>query len=138
MLSSTSEYALRAVLVLAQEHGQRTVTADEIARRTGAPRNYMAKTLNALAKAGLVSSTRGPAGGFTLLVDPCALQVASVIDCFDDNPGNGHCLLGEGACNPAEPCAAHRRWHAIQEARRAPLTGTTVHDLLATPAHRAT
>ncbi|MCC7052382.1 MAG: Rrf2 family transcriptional regulator [Gemmatimonadaceae bacterium] len=118
------------MLVLAQEPETHTVTADEIARRTGAPRNYMAKTLNQLAKAGIVSSSRGPSGGFSLLVAPADLRVATIIDCFDDAPANGHCLLGAGACNPADPCAAHTRWRAIQHIRRAPLTDTTVRDLL--------
>ena len=130
MLSSTSEYALRAVLVLAQSDGQRTMTADEVARRTGAPRNYMAKTLNQLAKAGIVTSLRGPQGGFTLVVAPDALLVSAVVDCFDDAPAHGHCMMRDGACDPASPCPAHARWRAIEEARRAPLTGTSIQDLL--------
>ena len=53
MLSCTADYALRAILVLARTGSDRPLRADEIADATGAPRNYLAKTLNALAKAGL-------------------------------------------------------------------------------------
>ena len=131
MLSSTSDYALRAILFLARHHGGPALRADEIARATGAPRNYMSKTLNALAKAGLVTSARGPLGGFTLACEPSTLTIAKVIDCFDEPRPHVRCLLGSGPCDPARPCNAHGRWTAINDARRSPLASTTVADLLA-------
>ena len=129
MLSNTSDYALRAVLVLAREYG-RPLRADEIADSTGAPRNYLAKTLNALAKAGVLTSARGPHGGFSLAVAPDSLTIARVIDCFETRQPQTHCLLGDGPCNRATPCAAHQVWSEIGRCRRAPLTTTTIADLL--------
>ncbi len=122
MLSQTSDYALRAVLVLAREYDRRSLRADEIARATGAPPNYLSKTLNALAKAGVLKSARGPQGGFSLAIPPESLSLARVIDCFETRKPHTQCILGDGACNPARPCAAHHRWTAINEARRATLT----------------
>jgi Rrf2 family transcriptional regulator, iron-sulfur cluster assembly transcription factor len=130
VLSLTSDYALRAALVLARFHGRRPVRADEIADETGAPRNYLAKTLNALAKAGIVTSARGPQGGFTLAVAPGELSLARVIDCFDEPRPQTRCLLGTAPCDPTRPCAAHHCWTAITAARREPLAATTVADLL--------
>ena len=66
MLSQTSEHAIRAVLFLAQQHGE-PVSADRVAGALGAPANYLGKTLNMLARRGLLASSRGPAGGFRLL-----------------------------------------------------------------------
>ncbi|GLC23818.1 RrF2 family transcriptional regulator [Roseisolibacter agri] len=131
MLSLTADYALRATLVLARRHGEGPVRVERIAAATGAPRNYLSKTLHALTKAGIVTSARGPAGGFTLAVAPDALTLARVIDCFDGPRVQSRCLLGTGPCDAARPCAAHHRWTAIAHARRAPLTTTTVADLLA-------
>ena len=131
MLSSTSDYALRAILVLAQASGGRPLRAEQIARATGSPANYLAKTLNALAKAGLVTSTRGPFGGFVLAIPAAELTLAHIIDCFDEPRPQTRCLLGAHACDPEHPCAAHSRWTAIKTARRAPLAGTTIADLLA-------
>lgn len=130
MLSTTADYALRATLVLARHHGGRPVRVEEIAEATGAPRNYLGKTLHALVKAGVVSSTRGPAGGFVLAIAPDVLTVARVVDCFDDPRPSGHCLMGAGACNPDRACAAHHRWTAVLAARRVPLTTTTLADLI--------
>lgn len=130
MLSVTADYAIRALLLLARSIDGRPLRADEIADGVGAPRNYMAKTLNGLAKAGLLASARGPAGGFTLLTDPEKLTIAQVVDLFETPRGNPRCLLGARPCDPLHPCAAHGRWTAIADARRAPLATTTLADLL--------
>jgi Rrf2 family protein len=137
VLSNTSDYALRAVLVIAREYQQRTLRADEIAASTGAPRNYLAKTLNALAKAGVLTSARGPQGGFTLAVAPEQLTLARVIDCFETRKPHTRCMLGGGPCDPERPCAAHGKWSMITKSRREPLATTTVADLLgAAPTHK--
>lgn len=130
MLSQTSEYALRAVLVLAGRYGIGSLSADEIADATGAPRNYLAKTLNLLVKEGILSSSRGPQGGFSLAISPDKLTLADVIDCFDDERAHSRCLLGNGPCDPANPCAAHEMWKNITATRREPLATTTVTELL--------
>jgi Rrf2 family protein len=121
LLSQTSDYALRAVLVLAREYEKRALLAEEIAGATGAPPNYMSKTLNALAKAGVLKSARGPLGGFSLAVDPQVLTIARVIDCFETRKPQTRCILGTGPCDALKPCAAHHRWSAINRARREPL-----------------
>ena len=131
MPSATADHAIRALLVLARTPGCQFMRADEIAAATGAPRNYMAKTLNALAKAEIVTSERGPAGGFALAVEPRALTLARVIDLFDATRPRSRCMLGNTPCNPQRPCAAHDCWTSVMNARRAPLMTTTIADLLA-------
>jgi Rrf2 family transcriptional regulator, iron-sulfur cluster assembly transcription factor len=130
VISSTSDYALRAVLVLAQAESGSPMRADEIARATGSPANYLAKTLNALAKAGIVASARGPRGGFVLAVAADELTLAHIVDCFDEARPNTRCLLGTRQCDARHPCRAHDRWTGVQAARRAALADTTVADLL--------
>jgi len=130
MLSNTADYALRALLLLARaEHG-RAVRADEIADATGAPHNYMSKVLNAIAKAGLISSARGPSGGFMLALPASDITLGRVIDLFDAVPHNPRCMLGSGPCDPGRPCRAHEAWKAVTGARRSPLNSTTIADLL--------
>jgi Rrf2 family protein len=130
VLSHTADYALRAILLLARQADGRPLRAEAVADAIGAPRNYLAKTLNALARAGLVASARGPQGGFRLAVAPDALTLGRIVDLFDEPRPHGRCLLGARPCDPARPCAAHERWTAITAARRAPLDGTTVAELL--------
>lgn len=130
MLSHTSDYALRAVLVLAG-NADRPFRADEIADATGSPRNYMSKTLNSLVKAGVLTSARGPQGGFSLAIPAETLTLARVIDCFVEPRPHTRCLLGNRPCDSSNPCAAHYLWAAINEKRRSPLATTTVADLVA-------
>jgi len=130
MLSQTSEHALRAVLYLARQPENTSVPADVIARALGAPPKYLAKTLNVLAKQGVLSSMRGPTGGFRLAVRADALTLARVVQPFDDSRNSGMCLLGGRPCDAREPCAAHANWTAIAEQVWAPLETSTVAELL--------
>src|SRR5690606_9107167 len=130
MLSQTAEYALRAAPYLAREPHRRPVTADTIARALGAPSNYMSKTLNALAKAGILIGMRGPTGGFMLVRDPAELTVADVVGTFDEPSQRPMCLLGGRPCSADRPCQSHYRWMAVTAAMREPLTATTVADLV--------
>ena len=130
MLSKTAEHALRAILVLARHGEGRPLPAEIIAGQTGAPANYLGKTLNILARHGVVRSSRGPAGGFALAVDPTKLTIAEVADVFTETPERSRCLLGSGLCDSSRPCAAHLRWKSVTAAAREPLRTTTVADLL--------
>jgi Rrf2 family protein len=129
-LTQTSEYAVRAVLFLAQVEENGRVSAEAIATALGAPVNYMSKTLNQLAKAGIVAGARGPTGGFRLAVDPTRLTVARVTEVFTPVKQNPVCLLGNRPCTSKRPCAAHHRWTAVTQAMQAPLAETTIADLL--------
>lgn len=129
ILSQTSEYAVRAVLYLARVDGGRA-SAEAIATALGAPANYMSKTLNQLAKSGVVTGTRGPAGGFRLAIDPAKLSVARVTQAFSTPRQNPVCLLGDRPCNSRRPCAAHHRWTEVTQAVQSPLEETTIADLL--------
>lgn len=82
MLSSTSEYALRAIVLLAStDRGY--LAASEIAARTGSPPAYTAKVLKDLSRAGRVTSRRGPNGGYSLSRPSDEITVLDVIDAVD-------------------------------------------------------
>lgn len=130
MLSATAEHAVRAVLLLARYDGHRALSADTIAAELGAPRNYLAKTLNALAKAGVVHSARGAAGGFTLAIPPEQLTLARIISPFDEQSRAPACLLRDRACDSNNPCAIHDRWMAIVGHAALRFEHTTVAQLL--------
>ncbi|MFN8717391.1 MAG: RrF2 family transcriptional regulator [Gemmatimonas sp.] len=130
MISATAEHALRAVLFLARHESTHALSADAIAAELGAPRNYLAKTLNALAKAGIVYSARGAAGGFTLAIAPDTLTLARVISPFRDHARAPACLLKSRPCDLVNPCAVHRRWTSIVGHASSTFETTTVADLL--------
>lgn len=130
MLSNTAEYALRAVLLLANQKNGKRVSAKEIAQATGAPANYMAKILNDPAHKGVVSSVCGKRGGFTLDVSPEKLSLAELAGHFDPPSTSPHCLMADRPCDPTKPCQAHMAWTEVSRAARAPLEAVSIADLL--------
>lgn len=131
MLSQTAEHALRALLYLAQQPEGQLSPANRIAGAIGAPANYLGKTLQLLATAGLVRGTRGRVGGYTLLVPPRQIRVADVIAAFEGADRPERCLLGNRSCSTATPCVAHLRWQQAQRAARSSVGRITIADLLA-------
>lgn len=93
MLSQTVEYALRAIVTIAQNAG-RVCTAREIAESTRVPPSYLPKLLQALAKGGIVSGHRGPHGGFQLLRDPEELTLWHVVSAIEPFQRIRECPLG--------------------------------------------
>jgi Rrf2 family protein len=130
MLSLTADYALRAILTLARDANRGAIRSDAIADAIGAPRNYLSKTMHALARAGIVTSARGPLGGFVLAIDPKELSVAQIADVFSEPRPHPKCLLGAGPCDHTAPCVAHLRWSALNGVTRDALSTTSVADLL--------
>ena len=131
MISQTAEYALRAVLYLARHQNGDPVSVETIADDLSMPRNYLSKTLHLLAKRGILTSARGPRGGFELAIPSERLSLSEIIQPFDDLEGRGQCLLGRPECNDQTPCAAHHRWKSLARLVSAFFRETTVHDLIA-------
>ena len=89
MISLTAEHALRAVVYLASHPGN-SCTVDCIAKHTGIPAGSLAKVLQQLNRAGLVSSQRGPNGGFVLTRVPQSLTFMDVIVAADGHVCERH------------------------------------------------
>ena len=136
LLPQTAEYALRAVLHIAAH--DRPVRVAEIATSLDVPQNYLSKTLHQLARAGILASTRGPAGGFRLAVPPERLTLQRVVSKFA-TAGGRRCLLGHGLCGEIPSCTVHTRWAPVAAQMRDFYEATTVADLLPTvPTSRGT
>jgi len=129
MLSRSGLYALQATLHLAQQETEAPVSAARMARELEVPPEYLAKVMGRLKGEGIVTSTRGPRGGYRLARSPSALTVEDVVHSFESPRPLKRCLLG-GACDPANPCSAHLRRLQWNEARIRILQATKLGDLL--------
>jgi Rrf2 family iron-sulfur cluster assembly transcriptional regulator len=128
-LPQTAEYALRAVYFIAEAPPGARVRVADVADALGVPRNYLSKTLHQLARAGVLTSTRGPLGGFRLGRPADRLPLSEVIAPFMPPEGRS-CVLGRARCSDASPCAAHSRWKAVSERMQSFFAHTTVADLV--------
>lgn len=107
MLSQTAEYALRAMVCLAEDP-ETPRTAQEIAGLAQVPAGYLAKVMQSLVKAGLVSSRRGLRGGFTLRRPPGSLSVLDVINAVDPLKRIHKCPLDRPE-HARKLCPLHKR-----------------------------
>lgn len=128
-LSSTARQAVHAVLCVALFDDDGPVRVDEVAAATGAARNYLSKTLHALARAGVLTSTRGPTGGFRLARPPAAISLERIVAPFEP-VGPRRCLMGFPSCGDANPCAIHDRWKVVATNVETFFRETTVAGLL--------
>lgn len=113
MISRTAAYAMEAALAIAQQPDGEPARAGELAERLGLPGNYLAKILNSLAHGGILSSGRGPTGGFTLSRDATDITVEDIISRFDDVGTSRRCFLGRGQCSDIDSCPMHEDWKRV-------------------------
>jgi len=113
MLNHSADYALRAVLFLAQQPRGSRSNVEAVSAAIGVPRNYLGKVLNTLARKRVLSSVRGPRGGFRLAADPAGITLENVIEPFQRLPERRMCLLGNRPCDQSRPCSVHTRWRRM-------------------------
>ena len=106
MISQTAEYALRAVIFLADHEGE-SHTAHAISSVTQVPTTYLSKILQSLARAHLVTSQRGPHGGFHLTKSPDEVTVYEVVQIIDPIQRITQCPLGISE-HGTNLCGLHR------------------------------
>lgn len=135
ILSQTSSYAVRALVHLADVDDGTPTKVEDIARELDVPRNYLSKILHTLARAGFLSSMRGPGGGFTMAQAPSSIRLLDVIRHFEGRHGEHTCLMGNKQCQEDDPCAAHDRWAVVKSQVTTFLSDTTIFDLLASQPH---
>jgi len=129
ILSQTAVYALRATLCLASHDALAPLRVDDIAERLDVPRNYLSKILHALARGGVLASSRGPGGGFRLAKAADQLTLSEVVAHFDQVSDNPTCLLGRPQCSDHSPCSAHERWRSASAAVAEFFSQTSIADL---------
>jgi Rrf2 family iron-sulfur cluster assembly transcriptional regulator len=118
MLSTTSEYALRALAHLARQPNGDAVLGRDLAHAAQIPANYLSKLLLTLRNAGLVDTTRGSGGGYRLRKPATEIFLIDVVELFEeisrDKPA---CFLGRTKpCSDSTPCTAHNAWRDLQGA----------------------
>ena len=116
MFSKTCEYAIRAVIFIAQKSkdGDK-VGIKEIAAGIDSPEHFIAKILQDLGKQGLVQSTKGPNGGFYLDKTNLKHSLADVVKAIDGDKLFSGCGLGLKICSETKPCPIHHEFKKIRQ-----------------------
>lgn len=131
MFSKACEYAIRAVLYISIKSvkGSRLGIA-EIAKEIDAPVAFTAKILQTLARNGVISSIKGPNGGF--FIDPKSKPVAltAIVRAIDGSDDVLHtCTMGLKECSDKFPCPIHHEIKQYKDHLRKVMKETTVQEL---------
>ena len=108
MLSNASKYAILSTLYLAEHSDEeRKISVKEIAENIDVPSPFLAKLFQQLVRGKIISSSKGPHGGFFLSEINKNKNVLDIIDNIDGlNKLNG-CFLGLHECDSSNPCPVH-------------------------------
>ena len=115
MFSKTTEYALRATIYIAQKStGEKKLGIDEITRAVNSPKHFTAKILQLLTRGNIISSVKGPNGGFFITDKQRLLSVKSVLIALDEYVVLEKCVLGLNECSETKPCPMHAQYKLIK------------------------
>jgi Rrf2 family transcriptional regulator, iron-sulfur cluster assembly transcription factor len=130
LLTLTGEYALRAMVYLAQNGDGESITSRQIAEGAEIPSKYLSKVLSDLVRAGVLCAARGKTGGFTLARQPERIRLAEVLAPFEPVLGSRRpCPFGNLVCSDEDPCAGHYGWKRVRDEFTSFLDRTTVRDV---------
>lgn len=134
ILSKLADYGVIVATHLAA-HPDRQANAATVAVATRLPQATVAKLLKALAHAGLVSATRGAAGGYRLARPPEAISVAEVVAAIDGDIAVTQCALHDGSphgadCERTDFCPTRPHWGAINRAVGTALSAVSLRDMV--------
>ncbi len=117
MFSKATEYALRATIYIAKKGTEeKKLGMEEIARAIDSPQSFTAKILQALTKDNkVVSSVRGPNGGFFMTDKAKRLPVRIILQVMGEDEVLEKCVLGLKRCSETEPCPMHAQYKAIKQ-----------------------
>lgn len=108
MLSNACKYAIRAILYLAINSDEtKRIGAKKIAEDLETPKPFLAKLLQELSTNRLISSTKGPYGGFFLTDEDKQHHLWDVVVCIDGGHKFDQCFLGLSQCDDKNPCPVH-------------------------------
>ncbi|MCB9852236.1 MAG: Rrf2 family transcriptional regulator [Phycisphaerales bacterium] len=132
MISPTAEYALRAVVAIAQADNDDAVTTQRVARMTKVPPGYLPKVLQMLGRAGLVESRRGLGGGFRLAKPAAQMSVLEVVNAVDPIKRIESCPL-DLVTHGLNLCPLHKRLDEAYAHVEQSFAQTTIAEILGAP-----
>jgi Rrf2 family protein len=116
MFSKTCEYAIRAMIFIAQKSkGGDKVGIKEIAKGIDSPSHFIAKILQDLGRKQMVNSLKGPNGGFYLDEESLEYSLADIVKVVDGDKLFSGCGLGLKQCSETHPCPIHHEFGKIRK-----------------------
>jgi Rrf2 family protein len=125
-LTRAADYGIRVMVYLAALPEGKRVLLPALAEVTNTPESFLSKVLQALARAELIASWRGKAGGFAILPRGREASMYNVIEAIDGPICLNVCLADGKGCERMDACLAHPVWAKAQRAMLDVLTRASI------------
>ena len=129
-LSTKGRYSARAMLDLALHFGEGPVLVKDISERQRISRGYLEQLFIPLRSAGLVKSTRGASGGFTLARPSSEIWLTEIMQVTEGSTAPVPCVDEPGLCTQSNECTTREVWVEMKRACDSLLGSITLQDLV--------
>lgn len=130
LFSKSFGYAVRAVLYIASmQNGKRQVQLDEITSNLHLPKQFIARILKTLVKEKVLTSVKGPNGGFSITKEALQFSLLRILEVTDGN-NLDNCVLKKKDCSEDNPCPVHDQFTNIRQEIKQVMLGTTIAELV--------
>ena len=135
MLSSSCRYGIRAVIYLASlPVGKGKTGIKQISKDLDLPTPFLAKILQQLAKQKILSSSKGPHGGFSLLKDPAIITLLDIVKTIDGDEIFTSCIMHNETCRSVvrnkKPCPIHDEYSVVRNSIIRLFKSRTIEDIV--------
>jgi Rrf2 family transcriptional regulator, iron-sulfur cluster assembly transcription factor len=135
MLSNSCRYGIRAVIYLAsQQSGEFKTGIKQISNDLDLPTPFLAKILQQLAKHKILSSSKGPHGGFSLLKDPRNITLLDIVNTIDGYDTFTTCVMYKGTCEGVrmekKVCPLHEEYEKTRRELIRLFSNKTVYEIV--------
>jgi len=129
-LTTRGRYAVTAMLDLTLHAQDKPISLADVSDRQSISLSYLEQLFSRLRQSGLVSSVRGPGGGYYLGRPSDSIFVAQIIDAVNESIDTTNCH-GKSDCQGGEICLTHNLWQDLSEQIHSFLSGISLADLVA-------
>jgi len=130
-LTKRADYAIRAMLALAQAGEDERLSVRRIAADQDIPSQFLRRIMSDLVRAGLIHSVAGRSGGYLLARPATSVSILDVIEAVEGDGGGRTCVLRGGPCGVSGECRVHLAFSTSRDGFMAGLAGASFADLVA-------
>ena len=128
-LTRKGEYAIRGMVFLAEQEPGKLILISEIADAVDVPQSFLAKIFQSFTRLGMVRSSRGAGGGFSLARPANDITLREVVEAVEGPICPNRCLTSAGACERDGICSVHPVWRKVQTQVKQILDSVTLAEL---------
>ena len=128
-LNTTSQYAIRIVTFIVQNGARNKHNAKDISEKLSIPYKYMTKIMSLLVERGIISSSGGREGGYSIDKELSQITIGDILSAVKESLHQEECVLGNGPCNEWQKCVMHDQWNTPKKAIQEMFEKTSLHDI---------